>query len=61
LLEEYQLKTDPVLVQAAKLAEWKLNSPMFERNAMVLSDTTTDPRACLNMAVALIGAVLRRM
>jgi hypothetical protein len=47
-----------VLVQAAKLAEWKLNSPMFERNARVLSDTTTDPRACLNMAVALIGACM---
>lgn len=47
-----------VLVQAAKLADWKLNSAMYERNARVLSDATTDPRACLTMAIALIAACM---
>lgn len=47
-----------VLIQAAKLAEWNLSSPLFERNAKVLADTTTDLRACVHMAVGLIGACM---
>jgi tetratricopeptide (TPR) repeat protein len=51
--------TDPdVVVEAAKLAEWKPNSPMFQRNLKVIGDAATHPRACVFMATALIRACM---
>ncbi len=47
-----------VLVQAAKLAEWKLASPVLQHNFRVLGAPTTDQRACVSMALGLIAACM---
>jgi hypothetical protein len=51
--------TDPdVAVEGARLADWKPNSIIFERNLKVIGDATTHPRVCLLMAVATIRACM---
>jgi len=51
--------TDPdVVVEAAKLAEWKPNSLIFQRNLKVMGDAATHPRVCVLMATALIRACM---
>lgn len=47
-----------VLVQAAKLADWRLAHPMFERNLHVLGHATTELRVSGALAVALICACM---
>jgi len=47
-----------VLVQAARLADWNLNSIFFERNLRPLVASTTDPRVCAAMALGLIAACM---
>lgn len=51
--------TDPdVVVEAVKLAEWKPNSLIFQRNLKVIGDAATHPRACVFMVTALIRACM---
>jgi tetratricopeptide (TPR) repeat protein len=45
-----------VLVEAARLAEWKLADPVFERNLRVIREPTTRAVACGVMALTLIKA-----
>jgi tetratricopeptide (TPR) repeat protein len=45
-----------VLLEAAKLADWKLSDPVFERNLKVIREPTTRAVACGVMALTLIKA-----
>jgi hypothetical protein len=47
-----------VLVEAARLAQWRLTDQLLDRNLAVLGKPSTRPQACLAMAVTLIRACM---